>query len=255
MSSVDQAKPVGRASMTIDKTTMRIAGLAGAAAFLALTLPASAEMQFGGYMGYNQSFNSDVTIDDGHGGHFKLNVPWRGLSFTPNGGAPYYGLRGTYWLDSKPHWGVMLDYTHAKVRADPNAPAGAGTIGDLFSVLEFTDGLNLLTMNGVYRADPIGVFTPYVGAGIGISVPHVEFLEVGRTDKTFRYEFGGLAAQVLAGVQVPLGHNMSAFGEYKLSYAAVDSPLDNSSGPKGNIKTDVWTNHFLLGVAVSWGGP
>lgn len=228
--------------MRIQQIAVRIAGLAGGV-ILGATLPAAAEFQVGGYLGFNSSFDSDVTYNDGMGGGFTLpSVSWDGLSFVGDGGAPYYGLRGTYWFDSMPNWGVMLDFTHAKVRANG--------VGGTFDLLEFTDGLNLLTLNAVYRAAPIGHFQPYFGAGIGAAIPHVEVHLTGSPDPaTFEYQLTGVAAQVLAGVDVPIRDNFSIFGEYKLSYAVIDASL--TAG--GSLQTNIITNHLLLGASFKFG--
>lgn len=231
---------------------------------LAATTAARAEFQFGVYGGWNGSFNSDVTFTDPDTNWTVSDVPWQGLSFFGDGGAPYYGLRGTYWQPGPQGWGIMLDFTHAKVRADPNATvsysgtidggnvSGSGPVGSLFNVLEFTDGISMLTLNGVYRFEPIGYFRPYVGAGVGINVPHVEVTGTGPTSSfgtTFAYEYGGLAAQVLAGVDVPVTKHLSLFGEYKLSWAGVKAPMAGGY----TIHTDIITNHLLAGVAVRFG--
>lgn len=75
--------------------------------------PALAESQISPYGGWNGSFNSDIHLIQLGGTNMTLkDVPWDGDSF----GAPrYWGLRGIYWLNSAPNWGLMIDYNHAKV--------------------------------------------------------------------------------------------------------------------------------------------
>jgi lipid A oxidase len=242
------------------KRVSLIGVLAGAVALAATA--ARAEWQFGAYGGWNGSFNSDVTFTDPDTDWTVSDVPWDGLSFFGDGGAPYYGLRATYWQPGQQGWGVMFDYTHAKVRAladatvsyngtlDGSSYNGTGTIGGLFDVLEFTDGISLFTLNGMYRFQPVGIFQPYLGAGIGFNVPHVEV--TGNSTgfpTTFMYHYGGFAAQVLAGVDVPITKHISVFGEYKLSWAGVSSPLTGGY----HIDTDIITNHVLAGVSVRFG--
>jgi lipid A oxidase len=248
--------------MTVEKHALRATALAGALALVAMTVPAAAEFQFGSYFGWNGSSDSDVTYQNtGTATDFTLHsVPWLGLSFIGDGGAPYYGARATYWgVNSDPHWGVMLDYTHAKVRADPSAivtatgtTSGSVMVGNVYDVLEYTDGLNLLTVNAMYRMDPIGKFRPYFGVGAGLSIPHTEVLLKGQAAsmKTFEYQLDGWAAQVLAGVQVPVWRNISFFTEYKLSYATVqNAPLVDG----GTLDGNVLTNHLLAGMAITFG--
>jgi lipid A oxidase len=231
----------------------------------AATSSAAGEFQVGVYGGWNGTHNSDVTFTDPDTNWTLQNVPWLGLSFTFDGEAPYYGARVTYWPDSLPNWGFMVDLTHAKVRADPNAmvnhsgtidggaiPASPASIGSMFDLLEFTDGFTLLTVNGIYRFEPMGRFQPYLGAGLGINIPHVEVDGAGGVPfaRTFDYEFGGMAAQVLAGVDVRLTEHFSLFSEYKFSWAGINAPMVDGY----RIHTNLFTHHVLLGASVRFGG-
>lgn len=201
---------------------------------------ARAEYVISAYGGYNSSFDSTVDVERGPSTR-SLDVEWDGRTF--ESGAPYYGVRGTAWLNDlgQPHWGVALDYAHAKVAADP-LPAGV-------KVLEFTDGLNLLTVNALYRADPLmGRVTPYAGLGAGIAIPHVEYQEVGGP-RTFEYQVTGPAVQALAGADVALTDFLSVFGEVKLAYSHHDADLTGG----GSLKTDIVTNQFVLGASVRFG--
>ncbi|HET7716925.1 MAG TPA: outer membrane beta-barrel protein [Bauldia sp.] len=232
---------------------------AAMAAMLVSSGAARSEVQFGIYGGWNGSFDSDVTVTRGNSDFTLHDVPWQGLSFDFDGGAPYYGFRGTYWLPSSP-WGVMLDYIHAKVRADPDAtvdmsgtyrgkPAPSRTrIDDVFDRFEFTDGLNLITINAVRQFEMSGGIRPYVGAGIGLADPHVE-VEGPGFPETFEYQIAGPAAQVLAGLDVLVNRYFSLFGEYKLTYAGIDADLTGG----GELKTGIWTNHLIVGLAVRFG--
>ena len=62
-------------------------------------------------------------------------------------------------------------------------------------------------------------------------------------------EVTGLAAQILAGVDVPLTDHFSLFSEYKLSYAGVDADLKKG----GHLNTNVWTNHIVVGASLRFG--
>ncbi|MEO0498621.1 MAG: lipid A oxidase, partial [Pseudomonadota bacterium] len=55
-------------------------------------------------------------------------------------------MRGTWWLPQYEGFGVSLDFTHAKVYGDAATLAANG-----LTTLEFTDGINMLTLNGLYR--------------------------------------------------------------------------------------------------------
>ena len=76
------------------------------------------------------------------------------------------------------------------------------------------------------------------------------FLTPARIKSTFAYTYGGLAAQVLAGVDIKLTKRLSVFTEYKLSWAGVNAPMNGGY----RIHTNIITNHILAGVALSFGG-
>jgi lipid A oxidase len=235
-----------------------LAGAAVAAVFAAN--PASADV-WGVtlYGGWNGSFDSDVRFSDPDTDWTVHSVPWDGLSFTFTGKSPYYGARLSFWPSAMPGWGVALDYTHAKVQAkrdatvsysgtiDGTPTSGSAQVPTLFDVLEFTDGLNLITLNALYKLQPYGIIQPYVGAGAGISIPHVEVTGHAPTTsfpRTFAYEFGGPALQALIGAEVPINGRLSLFGEYKLSWTDITSPMTGGY----QIHTTVVTNHLIGGA-------
>ncbi len=206
-------------------------------------------VQIGVYGGYNSSFDSDVSIKENGTNLTHRDVEWDGDSF---GNAPYWGVRATYWPDALPNWGFMIDYTHAKMKAEKNSgSSSAGNVGQTYERLEFTDGLNLVTANVLYKHNDWQRIKPYVGAGVGLSIPHVEVRQTGAgAAETLEYQVAGVAAQVLVGVEVELNDNFSVFTEYKLSYAQIDADL--SSG--GNLETEGLTNHFIFGLSYKFGG-
>ena len=208
-------------------------GLAALLVCAALPVGAAhAEAQLSVYGGGSFSLDSDVKLKEAGSSTTFKNVGWDGASTQM---PPHWGARGTWWLDSHPNWGVAVDYTHAKVKADP-LPAG-------FERLEFTNGLNILTANALYR-HPTGTrITPYGGVGVGMAFPHVEVKTA--NSNTYEYQVTGVAAQGLAGIDVRIWRGLSVFGEYKLSYTSNDADLTGG----GSLETDIWTNHFNLGIA------
>jgi lipid A oxidase len=221
--------------------------------------PGSAEFQVGVYGGWNDSFDSDIHLVQPGGTNLTLkNVPWDGASFED---PPYWGLRGIYWLNSRPNWGLMVDYNHAKVIADQNAMVSAsGTlggntigpkylVGDTFSTMEFTDGLNQIFFGGMYRW-PFERWTPYVGFGVGASFPHVEIRSTASTIRTFEYQLTGVAVEGLVGLEYHIGPRVSMFGDYKLSFSSNDADVKGG----GTLETDIWTNHLIFGVSYRFGG-
>jgi lipid A oxidase len=101
----------------------------------------------------------------------------------------------------RPNLGLTVDFTHAKVYADSATLASSG-----WSHFEFSDGLNLLTLNALYRMPITGTkFVPYVGAGAGINVPHVEVTR--SWGRTFEYQLGGATVKAQAGVAYEFDEN------------------------------------------------
>ena len=213
--------------------------------FVFASAPAMAEFQISVYGGANTANDSDVDLDLGAlSGSF--DVDWFGDSFHR---PPYYGLRGAYWLGDPgaPSWGVAIDFTHAKVKADLDDPAVGGT----FDRLEFTNGLNSLTLNGLYRAPLNELLTVYAGAGAGASIPHVEVTTIPAVTDTFEYQVTGPVVQAMVGSSVRLFHGLSLFGEYKASYSWNEADLDGG----GSLETDILVHHFAFGLSFSFGGP
>ena len=200
--------------------------------------PAVAEFELSLYSGWQTVADSDVEGDDPGGlGAFDFEADWEGRSGeTP----PYYGIRGTWWRPG--NYGFGLEFTHAKVYASD------GTLDDNgFEALEFTDGLNIVTAN-VFRRFPgqARAWTPYVGAGAGVSVPYVEVETQGSS--TFEYQLTGPAAQWVAGVSYELTPAWSIFTEYQGTYSRNEADLDGG----GELESDIVTNAVNLGVSFNF---
>jgi lipid A oxidase len=207
-------------------------------AALALLLPAAASAEtvlsvYGGFQGASSSVVSGV---DDLGGPFSFDADWLGKSFAM---PPYYGLRAEY-LPNDFGWGFGLEFSHTKIYATDATLAGNG-----FPILEFTDGLNILTLNATYRTEKMGRFQPYVGGGVGLSIPHVEVQTRAGGPVTFEYQVGGPAARVLAGVTYELNENWSVFGELGATYSSNDVDLVGG----GNLQTDIFTQAVNIGAS------
>ncbi|MCA8879589.1 MAG: outer membrane beta-barrel protein [Rhodobacteraceae bacterium] len=207
-------------------------------AMLAAALPAAAEFELGLYSGYQTATDSKVKGDDPSGiGEFDFNAGWEGKSMSM---PPYWGVRGTWWQPN--NFGFGLDYNHAKVYADGSTKSDEG-----FNILEFTDGLNILTATVFKRFPDQGrTWTPYVGGGVGVSIPHVEVQTSG--EKTFNYQLGGPAVQWVAGVSYPVSPSWTIFGEYKGTYSKNDVDLKGG----GDLQTNIVTNAINLGVSFNF---
>lgn len=208
--------------------------LTACALFLACSAAPSAlaEGSISIFGGANFSPHAGVDYNLGNGTIGKVTPKWDGASFEA---PPYYGVRGTWWLDSMPEIGIALEFTHAKVKADP-VPAP-------FTKLEFTDGINFVIANVIYRHPMENGFTPYAGLGAGLSIPHVEAVVPGVTN-TMEYQVTGAAVQGLVGVDYRFDEHWSVFGEFKSTYGQVDADLNGG----GNLDTHVVSNQILVGV-------
>lgn len=214
-------------------------------AFLALSLPVSAgQLEVGVYGGANTVAHNVATLSKG--GTSVTYVPgWLGK---PLDAPPYYGVQAIYWSDSIADWGVGLDFSHAKAYADLSDPI----LASHFSVLEFTDGLNQLTANVFHKWDFDNGVRPYVGAGAGIGIPHVEITTTAANpigpSTTFEYQVTGAVLQGIAGVSYEFADNWRVFAEYKLAYQWNDAHLTGG----GTFSNQFVTQHFLAGLSYSF---
>jgi lipid A oxidase len=209
------------------------------AGLCAFSLPAAAETQISVFGGANWNFSSDVKVSGtGTAADGTQSIDWDGGSFEL---PPYWGVRGTYWLSSAPNWGIAIDYAHQKAIADLG-----GAAGNSFERLEFTDGNNVLLIELLYRLNPLmrGTLVPYVGVGVGVTIPHVEVTPVNGS-KTYEYQLAGAAAQIMAGLEYKLTDKWSLFTEAKLSYTHIDADLTGG----GSLQTDLWSPQIAVGLS------
>lgn len=191
----------------------------------------SAEQSISIYGGVQTSPHSSVSGVDENNDEFDFLVGWEGNSLEA---PPYYGLRYTRWSQSNS--AISLDFSHAKVYADHESLDKSG-----FEVLQFTDGLNILTANYLKRYSN----NFYWGVGAGVTLPHVEVQTTSTGTKTFEYQFGGYAVQTQFGYEKRLTEKWSVFGEYKFNYTINDVDLKGG----GRLKTNIVTNAVNLGVS------
>ncbi|NDV02722.1 outer membrane beta-barrel protein [Pseudoroseicyclus sp. CLL3-39] len=205
---------------------------------LALPGAARAELQLSLYGGVQEADPSDVTVSgDSVVADDEFTATWEGRSLE----APFYwGARATWWARSG--LGFGLDVNHAKTYADDETLAQTG-----YERLEFSDGLNIVTVNAYYRWDrALGPVTPYVGGGLGVSVPHVELTEA--SSETFEYQLTGPAATWIAGASVPITERVDLFGEYKGTWSSNEAELDTG----GTLESDIMTNAVNFGVSFNF---
>lgn len=203
--------------------------------------------------------NNDLELKQDNGPHLTFhNASYRGRDFeTP----PYYGARLSYFLPQLSHWGFGLEFFHAKmylntsdtVRVtgvrDGSSVDDQERIGDTIQGFNMSHGLNFLTADVIYRwfLGPrgegfLGRIQPYLGAGVGAVIPHVESTIGGVHFE--QYQLHGPGAQGFLGINLDLTRHWSVFFEYKLSYADLDLTI-----PSGSIEVEPWTHHLVTGLS------
>lgn len=206
----------------------------------ALAAPAAAEVELSFYTGVQEVFDSHIRGNDGER-DFDFLAEWEGRSFEM---PPHWGVRATWWRSENLGYGVEFEHTKAYASDD--------TLDKFeFDTLEFTDGLNSLTANVFYRWPgqwAAGRMTPYVGAGLGVAVPHVEVRRTGSDDETAGYKLAGASAMVAAGASWALNDTWALFGEYKSTFSMLDTDLDGGGDLQSNITT--WGVNF--GISYSF---
>lgn len=200
-----------------------LSGLSGA------PLPADAEIEISVYGGQQTSHPS--TIRSSSLGDDRVN--WNSESFKI---PVYYGLRAKRWSEGRLGFGI--DFFHAKAIADGPEKYG-------YQNLNFSHGLNVLTADIWYRFDTLGRVTPYVGAGLGVAIPHVEVQPIGG-QPTAEYQIAGPAATVVIGGALAVGGKWSVFTEYQAAYSQIRARLDSGN----RLRTEIFTDALNVGVSL-----
>ncbi len=207
------------------------------ALFAASSMAAADQTELSFYGGLNTTADSRVSGNDpGGAGIFNFIAGWGGIT---GRGSPQYGLRLTWWQNQTLGWG--LDFSSTALRADPNTLTSSG-----LTELELSNGINLLTVNAYRRWQGTGTLRPYVGAGIGIAIPEVEFEAGG--GRTSQLQLTGPAVQWVAGASYPLGGNLSVFGEYKGSFTLNNADLVGD----GSFTTLTQSNGINVGISLGF---
>ncbi|NDC60984.1 MAG: lipid A oxidase [Betaproteobacteria bacterium] len=190
---------------------------------------ALAESEFQVFSGIQASPHS--TVHTAQGDSFFTSWDGKSMSFPI-----YFGWRYTHWVDQE--WGYALNFAHAKAYADPTTRAAKG-----FTVLEFTDGANPLTVMAIRRFEPISGYRPYAGLGAGISIPHVEEERNGGA-KTFGYQYGGPVLQATGGFSYELSDKWQVHTELQVHYLKLDTKVNG-----GRLKTNLVSNAVNIGAS------
>jgi len=203
---------------------------------LSAATPALAETELSFYMGWQTLPHSRVTgVNPDTGLSFNRLVKFEGKPFSM---PPYYGLRAAFWRSE--NFGWALEYTHTKAYVPGADRAALG-----FDRLEFSDGHNVATVNAMYRwQNKWDKLTPYVGAGVGVAVPHVDSTSTGGI-RTLGFQYAGPAVRLIAGMRYDLNQRYALFTEYQFTYSTNDVDL----GGVGKMSTDIKTNALNFGIS------
>ncbi|RKF14033.1 porin family protein [Roseovarius spongiae] len=220
-----------------------------AATLLTAAAPASAEVELSLYMGVQSVDNSSASGTMPGGAPFSRNIKW---DANPLDNPFYYGARATWWTDR--NIGFGLEGTHAKAYA---SAADRGALG--FDRLELSNGHNIFTANVMKRWPDAFAgrhFTPYLGAGLGVAVPHSDIKVTGATNRTFGFEATGIAARGIAGMKYDINENWALFGEYQITWSDNDVTIDADPAvpgqTAGKLRTEIVTHAVNFGVSYSF---
>jgi hypothetical protein len=237
--------------METAKSSRSTEGVAGAALEEAVSTIGRREARIGGFGGGSYTYPSPVRIARPGDEARKTDMTVSGFDWIgrPFKSPIYYGARIQH-VPAAAGLGVMVELIHAKAIADPTSNARLTGVRDgrpvppnarmdqYFRHLEFSHGHNILTGSVLYRWPAISVIRPYAGLGTGVSLPHTEIGFKDENARTYEYQFAGLAGQVFAGLEIPVGP-LSVFIEWKFTHAPYSVPLSHE--PYGwLLVTDVW---------------
>jgi len=219
------------------------------AALVMMAAPAAAEVELSLYLGWQGVSDSTGSGTLPGGAPFARKFNWDGKPFE----APlYYGGRAIWWTARD--FGFGIEGTHTKAYASAADLAALG-----LSRLELSDGHNIITANVMKRwpeAFANSGFTPYLGGGVGIAVPHVDAQVIGAANRTFGYEATGLALRGIAGLKYDINERWAVFGEYQITWSDNDITLDpDPTVPgqlPGRLSTEITTHAVNFGISYSF---
>jgi opacity protein-like surface antigen len=240
------------------RTLRRLASITTAAFLLLHQLPLAAETQLSIYTGTSHTRNSDLRLIQPASGTdlTARDVHWDAHPFRP---APYYGLRLTHFYERHPNWGAALDYTHYKMYAKTDRVINAdGTwrgspvtgptpLNQYVQRFEISHGVNVLSLNGIYRWLDSGLaagrLEPYAGVGLAYYRPHAEST-LGDVPFETGYQASGFGYQLLAGAQYRINERLGFFLETKFNSGTAKVDIAG-----GRAETPLRTFHVIGGIS------
>ncbi|WP_299850616.1 outer membrane beta-barrel protein [uncultured Roseovarius sp.] len=211
--------------------------------------PVAAEMELSLYLGVQSVQESTGSGTFPGGVPVSRSFDWEGK---PLENPYYYGGRAMWWTQSNLGFGIEGTHTKAYASAADLAAIGA-------SSFELSDGHNIITANIMKRWPGIFAnksFTPYVGAGAGVAIPHVDVTVLGASNRTFGYETTGPALRGIAGIKYDLNERWALFSEYQFTWSDNDITIDADplvpGQLPGKINTEILTHAVNFGVSYSF---
>lgn len=260
----------GRAPRSVSWGAILAAALTAALAGAAAEPAAGAQWVVTLYTGVSHTYQGSLDIVQ-PSTHTDVSLDPVAWAPHPYGlGAPYYGVRFSYFPSRTAHVGATLDFTHYKMYAETaenviahgtwnGAPIDAyAPLGSFVQKLEIAHGVNLTSLNGEYRWNPTfedGPWQTHVGAGLLVYLPHADGIIDG-VGVNESYQYAGYGGQVFGGAEYTLPARMQPQGlplkritlliESKLNAGSLDIDLD----PDTRIDTDTTTLHLVAGVSL-----
>jgi lipid A oxidase len=206
-------------------------------------------MEISAYLGLQSVQESNGSGFLPGGAPISRNFNWDGNSLD----APiYYGARAIWWMPSDIGFGI--EGTHTKAYASAADKAATG-----LSRFELSDGHNIFTANVMKRwpgAFTNARLTPYVGAGVGVAIPHVDAQGLGASTRTYDYEYTGPAVRGIAGMKYDLNEKWAVFGEYQFTWSDNDITIDADAlvpgQTAGKLNTEILTHAVNFGLSYSF---
>ena len=238
---------------------IRRAAICAAVVLLADAAPARADWVVAAFLGGAATQPATLRVEQpARGTDFEAHeVTFAGRSVES---PVYYGYRIMWAQPRQGHVGFEAELIHLKVYAESQELVRVrGTLrgvpidrtmrfGEVVERFSISHGLNLLLANLVLR-QPLGGagavrerrFVLAVRAGAGPTIPHPESTVGGRTHE--QYEWGRVAGQVAAGLEVRVTTHVAALVEYK-----VTTTSQRVSVPDGWASGRFTTQHAVGGI-------
>ncbi len=240
---------------------MRLRVTVAAGVLLSVGSAARGELTLALYTGTSHTHSSDLRIRQGG---TDSNVEFHGVRWEPrpfSSGAPYYGVRLSYFPGPVARLGGSIDFTHYKMYAETDrsievrgtwngVPVNATVpMRSWVQGFEVSHGVNLTSLNVEYRwaADRVTGrpyrWQPHVGAGVAVYLPHAEGV-VNGVPVAGNYQRAGQGYQVFAGAEYRWFTRFGLFFDTKFDNGSLD--IDLAPGVRAQTRTR--TFHGVAGL-------